>query len=260
MGHPHDPRKIALEAHRDYYNAGTYSDDRLLWTVQTFLSAEQPGRVLEIGCGDGALLRLLSQRGVNAIGVDASSSGIEQCVSLGLQAQCVDVSTDGLPFEDETFDTIISLETLEHLMNPYYSLQEVRRVLRESGRFLCSVPNPLTGHPFLYPGLFEYANFRRFLEQSGFAIQSVLPWQKAPRATILPIGMRNIPILNGRTIAGGIRKSLELLWRAAGGFPYFCYWLWTFDCRKEKEGFADPYGATAELTKPGSGKHFVHDN
>jgi SAM-dependent methyltransferase len=257
MNQSRDPRKIALEAHRNYYDDGTYDVDRLVWTVDTFLGADKPGKILEVGCGNGAMLRLLSQRGFHATGVDASSSGIEQCLSLGLQAQCLDVSSDGLPFEDDAFDVVISLETFEHFMNPYYALLEVRRVLRPSGRFLCSVPNPLTGHPFLYPGLFEYKNFRRFLEQSGFPVQSVRPWQWVPRETVLPTSMRRIPVLNGRVIAGGIRKSIELIWRAAGGFPYFCYWLWTFDCRNEKARFADPYGATAELTKPGPGKHFV---
>jgi SAM-dependent methyltransferase len=257
MGQVRNPREIALDAHRNYYSGGTYGDDRLIWTVDTFLSADSPGKILEVGCGDGAMLRLLAGRGMDATGVDASSTGIKRCRTLGLDAQCLDVSSDGLPFEDNLFDTIISLETFEHLMNPYYVLQEVRRVLRPSGRFLCSVPNPLTGHPYLYPGLFEYNNFRRFLEQSGFSVDQVRPWQWAPRETIFPVRMRNIPVLQGRFVAGGIRRMIEASWRAAGVFPYFCYWLWTFDCRNRKERPADPYRATVELTRPGPAKQFV---
>ena len=88
---------------------------------------------------------------------------------MGVPAQCLDVSTDGLPFDDDAFDVVISLETFEHLMNPFYSLQEVRRVLRPSGRFISSVPNPRTGHPFLYPGLFEYGNFGSFWSNPVFS-------------------------------------------------------------------------------------------
>ena len=69
-----------------------------------------------------------------------------------------------------------------------------------------SVPNPLTGHPYLYPGLFEYANFRCFLEQSGFVIERVAPWQKVPRGMILPRSLRKIPLLRGRIIAGGFEE------------------------------------------------------
>jgi SAM-dependent methyltransferase len=257
MGQARDPRKIALDTHRDYYAGGTYGDERPAWTLHTFLPSGRPLKVLEVGCGDGAMLRLLSQRGADAIGVDASSSGIEQCHSMGLPAQCLDVSTDGLPFADDSFDVVISLETLEHLMNPYYALQEVQRVLRPSGRFICSVPNPRTGHPFLYPGLFDYPNFRRFLEQSGFLIERTQPWQRAPREAILPVRLRGVPVLNGRLFAGGIRKGIEIAYRALGMFPYFCYWLWTFDCRNEKELRADPYASSAALTKPGPDQHFV---
>jgi len=196
-------REITLAAHHDYYEGGSYNDDRLAWTISEFLSARKPNKILEVGCGDGAMLRLLVAKGFDARGVDASSSGIERCKTAGLQAQCLDLSVDGLPFADDEFDAVLSLETFEHLMNPYYALQEIRRVLLPGGRFVCSVPNPLTGHPYLYPGLFEYSNFRRFLEQSGFAIDRVAPWQKVAREMILPAALRKVPALRSRIVAGG---------------------------------------------------------
>jgi SAM-dependent methyltransferase len=256
MSPARDPREIALAAHRDYYLAGSYHDDRLAWTIEEFLSGSQPGKILEVGCGDGTMLRLLVARGMEAIGVDASLSGIERCVELGLHAQCCDVSVDGLPFDDDEFDTVISLETFEHLMNPHYALQEVRRVLRSGGRFLCSVPNPLTGHPYLYPGLFEYANFRRFLEQSSLVIERVAPWEKVPREMILSKSLRRIPLLRSRMVAGGVRKCIEKLYLVAGAFPAFCYWLWTFDCRNDKAGRTDIFQDVSIQTRPGSKSHF----
>jgi SAM-dependent methyltransferase len=250
-------RDAALAAHRDYYRAGHYDDDRLNWTLNTFLAHSKPLMALEVGCGDGAMLRLLAERGIAAQGVDASSSGVERCVERGLQAQCLDVSTDGLPFPDNEFDLVISLETFEHLMNPYYALQEVRRVLRPSARFLCSVPNPLTGHPYLYPGLFHYQNFRRFLEQSGFSIDRVSPWQWAPRETILPSPLRSVPVLRSRWIAGPIRRILEKSYRAVGAFPAFCYWLWTFDCTNDKSIRPNIYDDVSAQTRPGTTCHFA---
>ena len=251
------PREIALQTHENYYARGSYSDDRLAWTLDTFLPPAGVGQALEIGCGDGAMLNLLAERGINAVGVDASSSGVEKCVSRGLRAHCLDASTDNLPFEDESFDLVICLETIEHLMNPHYALKEARRVLRSHGRFLCSIPNPLTGHPYLYPGLFEYKSFRRFLLQEGFAIQRVLPWQWAPRETILPVSFRRVPLLNGRIVSGGLRRVLEKAYIAAGAFPFFCYWLWTFDCTRMHSCEADPYRAISEETHPGTPSHFA---
>ena len=177
------------------------------------------------------MLALLAERGAAANGIDASSSGIAKCLQNGLSAQCLDVSSDGVPFPDHSFDVVISLETFEHLMNPFFALREVRRVLRPSGRFICSVPNPLTGHPYLYPGLFEYPNFRKFLEQGGFSIIRVRPWQKVPREAILPESLRGVPVLRGRVITGGLRRLIEGTYQLFGAFPAFCYWLWTFECK-----------------------------
>ena len=257
MSPTRDPREIALSAHRTYYEAGTYDDDRLRWTINEFLSGQKPTKMLEVGCGDGTMLNLLVASGIDARGVDASSSGIERCAAAGLRARCLDVSVDGLPFGDDEFDMVVSLETLEHLMNPYYALQEVRRVLSPGGRFLCSVPNPLTGHPYLYPGLFEYANFRRFLEQSGFAIKRVAPWQKVDREMILPAALRKVPVLRSRIVAGGVRRIIEKSYLVAGAFPFFCYWLWTFDCRNQKSKDAQMFNEVSEQTRPGSERRFT---
>lgn len=257
MSPAQDQREIALTAHRDYYAAGSYDDDRLTWTINEFLSGHRPAKILEIGCGNGAMLRLLAARGIDARGVDASSSGIEQCAAAGLRAQCLDVSVDGLPFADDEFDMVLSLETFEHLMNPYYALQEVRRVLSSGERFLCSVPNPLSGHPYLYPGLFEYPNFRRFLEQSGFVIERVAPWQKVAREMILPAAVRKVPMLRSRIVAGGIRRIIEKSCLAAGVFPSFCYWLWTFDCRNQGKQKTDMYQDVSAQTRPGSRCQFT---
>ena len=234
MSDARSPEAITIQLHGDYYSRGSYPDDRIRWTVQTFFSGHPVGRVLEVGCGDGALLELLRQEGYSVDGVDASSTGIQHCKERGVRATCIDASTRGLPFSDGEFDHVVSLETFEHLMNPYFVLQEVRRVLKPGGRFVCSIPNPLTGHPYLYPGLFEYWNYRRFLEQSGFSILSVAPWQWAPRETILPRFFRRYPPLRSRYFAGLLRRTIERAYLVVGKFPWFCYWLWTFECSQEK--------------------------
>lgn len=251
-----DPRATALAAHRDYYSSGSYNSDRLNWTMDEFVSRSGARKVLEVGCGDGALLQSLMARGIEAVGIDVSSSGIERCRVNGLNAKCLDASAEPLPFPDNYFDLVISLETFEHLMNPHYAIREVRRSLRTDGTFLCSVPNPLTGHPYLYPGLFEYKNFRRFLQQSGFVIRRVEHWQWAPRDRILPRFLRSVPFLNGRLVAGGIRRIIENVYWISGSFPYFCYWLWTFECRKSESVDVDLFEALTNSTRPGSDSHF----
>ena len=155
-----------------------------------------------------------------------------------------------MPFAGEFFDIVICLETMEHMLNPYYALMEMRRVLKPGGRLICSVPNPIWGHILLYPGLFEYKYFRRFLEQCDFQITRVEPWEWAPRETILPRFLRGFEPLRSRYVAGVLRRILALGWRAAGRFPAFCYWLWTFDAVKVETGNAPLLTRQSSQTAP----------
>jgi SAM-dependent methyltransferase len=243
------PDEIALEEHRSYYAAGGYDEDRLRWTVDNFLPNCQGKRVLEIGCGDGKLLALLQQHN-EVYGIEASATGVEKCGEKGIHALCTDVSSQPLPFSDDHFDFVIILETLEHLMNPYYAMVEIRRVLKENAKLICSVPNPKTGHLYLYPGLFEFSNFTRFLRQSGLRIDRIEPWEWAPRETILPIALRGNRVLASRYVAGAARRTVERVWRMFGKFPWFCYWLWTFECVNVDKSSSTLLRQQAQMTRP----------
>jgi len=225
------PDQIAKDAHSGYYASGDYSDDRYAWTVQTFLPACTGKKILEVGCGSGKLLSLLKTQN-DVVGVDAAADGITACLSRGIEGHCLDVSSEPLPFADQSFDFVVCLETVEHATSPYFALVEMRRVLKTGGKLICSVPNPNWGHILLYPGLFEYRYFRRFLQQCDFEIIRVDHWERAPRETILPRFLGRFALLRSRYFAGVLRKFLELLWKAFGQFPYFCYWLWTFEAVK----------------------------
>jgi 2-polyprenyl-3-methyl-5-hydroxy-6-metoxy-1,4-benzoquinol methylase len=114
------PKEVVKDAHKDYYAAGEYSDNRYRWTIETFLPSCCGKRILEVGCGSGGLLKLL-QATNQVVGVDASEDGIGACVSRGIEGHCMDPSSESLPFADESFDLVICLETMEHLMSPYYA-------------------------------------------------------------------------------------------------------------------------------------------
>ena len=243
------PLEMTREAHGDYYALGTYAGDRYSWTIRTFLPKCRDKCVLEIGCGNGGMLALLKPAN-HVVGVDASEDGIAACAARGIEGHCIDPCSEPLPFSDESFDIVICLETMEHMMNPYYALLNIRRVLKQGGRLICSVPNPIWGHILLYPGLFEYKYFHRFLEQCDFKITNVDHWQWAPRETILPRFLRSYSSLRSRYFAGVLRRLLEMAWRAMGRFPYFCYWLWTFDAVKLETGSTPLHERQSVQTAP----------
>jgi SAM-dependent methyltransferase len=93
----------------------------------------QAGKILDAGCGEGVLVEKYAQQGWDIIGVDKNYSS--EYVKEG--------SITELPFPDNSFDTIMALDVLEHL--PYstqgYALAEIHRVLKPGGLVIFSCPN-----------------------------------------------------------------------------------------------------------------------
>ena len=95
-------------------------------------------RILDVGCGTGANLQMLSQFGV-AEGVDVSSEALEFCRARGL-ANVKQGAAETLPHGDASFDLVTGLDVVEHLDDDVAGLREMRRVLRPGGRALLFVP------------------------------------------------------------------------------------------------------------------------
>ncbi|MEM7400081.1 MAG: methionine biosynthesis protein MetW, partial [Pseudomonadota bacterium] len=90
--------------------------------VDLLLIAEMvaPGsRVLDIGCGDGTLLRILSEKhGVDGRGIELSQAGVNQCVAQGLAVIQGDADTDLVHYPDAAFDYAILSRTIQATRNP----------------------------------------------------------------------------------------------------------------------------------------------
>jgi SAM-dependent methyltransferase len=99
-----------------------------------------PGRrVLDLGCRDGALTREYT-KGNDVVGVDADREALAEAEKLGIKTRWADLDQP-LPFEDASFDVVVAGELLEHLRDPRRLVAEARRVLRDGGTFVASVPN-----------------------------------------------------------------------------------------------------------------------
>jgi SAM-dependent methyltransferase len=100
-------------------------------------------RVLTIGVGNGLLERMLVQHGVELSSLDPSQETIERVGrELGMHERAKAGYAQEIPFASQHFDTVIMTEVLEHLPNDvlHPALDEVRRVLKASGRFIGTVP------------------------------------------------------------------------------------------------------------------------
>ncbi|MEQ8905777.1 class I SAM-dependent methyltransferase [Ekhidna sp.] len=107
-----------------------------------FINADKRDSVLEIGSIPCHLTYLLSSE-CNVTGVDLEPNRNKEFInSNGLHIEKCDIETEKLPFDDQSFDKIVFLEVLEHLrINPIFTLKEISRVLKPSGRLILSTPN-----------------------------------------------------------------------------------------------------------------------
>jgi methionine biosynthesis protein MetW len=91
-----------------------------------------PGaRVLDLGCGDGAMLAYLkSARGCNGYGIEIDDANVLACVQRGVNVIQLNLDEGLSIFEDASFDVVLQIDTLQHLRNAEIMLRETVRVGR----------------------------------------------------------------------------------------------------------------------------------
>jgi methionine biosynthesis protein MetW len=96
-------------------------------------------RVLDLGCGGGELLALLqATRGCSGYGVELDDAKVLECVKRGVNVIQRNLEEGLTIFEDDTFDVVLQLDTLQHLRNTELMLRETARVGRMG---IVSFPN-----------------------------------------------------------------------------------------------------------------------
>ncbi|MEA2169216.1 MAG: hypothetical protein QOF76_2516, partial [Solirubrobacteraceae bacterium] len=128
-----------------------HARERIHWMCRNVAGTD----VLDLGCSQGIAALLLAREGKRVIGVDREARAIAQAVeALGAEEAPVRERASfftgegaALDLADDSFDTVLLGELLEHLVDPGAVLDEVRRVLRPSGRIVVTTPYGLFPYP-----------------------------------------------------------------------------------------------------------------
>jgi len=124
-------------------------------------------RILEVACGRGGFVRQMALGGAHVIGCDFSFAALKAASTKLFSADrppmavLVQGDAQNLPFADNSFDVVVSCETIEHLPQVQAAISEMFRVTRPGGRLFLTTPNY-----FNFMGLYEiYAHFRHPLRK-----------------------------------------------------------------------------------------------
>ncbi len=91
----------------------------------------QGSHVLDLGCGDGALLaHLARQRGCTGYGIEIDDDNVLACVQRGVNVLQLNLHQGLAAFQDQNFDVVLQIDTLQHLRNAEVMLRETARVGR----------------------------------------------------------------------------------------------------------------------------------
>ena len=108
------------------------------------LKTYNPGNMLDIGCGDGKrTIRIANYYKINmsnVFGLDFNNHLIVSCQSM-FNARKIDLESDNIPYQDDTFDLVICNQVLEHLKNYKKTIFEAIRVTKNQGYIVFGIPN-----------------------------------------------------------------------------------------------------------------------
>jgi SAM-dependent methyltransferase len=146
-----------------------------------------PGaRILELGCGSGAVTAALSSRGYELTGIDGHID-LLRCAALRAPNAAFfahDLSQGLGPVKSQTFDSVAFFDVIEHLDDPAEALRTASEVLTPGGLIVGTVPAQMSlwsasdiddGHRIRY----DESSLRHVLQQAGLKTRSVRPFHKS---------------------------------------------------------------------------------
>ena len=166
-------------------------------------------KILEIGSGTGGLLSYLYERGYDVIGIEIHKKRLEKSRDIYGNLPIRLVENEILPFQDNTFDLVISFDVFEHIPDSNKHLSEVHRVLKKAGYYLLQTPNKITN------SVFETIRWKSFTRWKGDHCSLHTYWGVIDRfrKNGFDVEFYDIPVVNDF-----FRAKIE---RFLGGFGLF---------------------------------------
>lgn len=169
-----------------------HRESRLRKAAGMILS-EPPGRLLDVGCGNGSFAAGFLKAGFAVAGIDMTDEQVATARARGVDARVHDLGSGPLPFPDQSFDGAFAGEVIEHIVDTSTFLADIRRILKPGGYLVLTTPNLASAENRarllfgLYPIWTEFRleggqghvrsytrkTLERHLRETGFAVERV---------------------------------------------------------------------------------------
>lgn len=188
---------------RPYYNEGYFTGDtsldgymdydfekrisqqsylNFLNKIRSFVSKDKGVKLFEVGCATGFFLKLASENGWEAEGIDISEYAVKKAIVSGLN---VSVGTMDTYMTDKKFDAVVMQDVIEHVKDPLNLVNKAREILGEHGVLALTTPDSGSlwarvwgkrWHAFVPPQhlfYFSAANLKTLLEKNSFKVRYI---------------------------------------------------------------------------------------
>jgi SAM-dependent methyltransferase len=109
--------------------------------IMRILRPAAHARLLDVGCGKGEFLRLAQQAELVTFGIDISDTAVEVAKRIAPRSEIYVGVGESLPWDNNWFDYVVCLGSLEHFLNPERAVREMARVLKRKGIACILLPN-----------------------------------------------------------------------------------------------------------------------
>ncbi len=138
-------------AESDEYDVFTpQANERLIAAFMQLSGLPRDARVVDLGCGSGVFAELLRRAGYQSVGLDISP----KLVALGRRKypglELIEGDAENLPFENASLDGVLLSGLVHHFPDPRRLASEVKRVLKNGGKFVAFDPNRINPFMWLY--------------------------------------------------------------------------------------------------------------
>lgn len=209
------------------------------WLLKA-LKANSGIKLLDIACGGGYLLSVASQKGIFCFGLDISEKAISIAKAQKGEKELVVADSENLPLQNNFFDMVTCLGSVEHFLHPEKALTEMIRVGKDNTIFCILVPNLFswdnieqvkkTGRPPSHGQELErFATrwqWQEFLEENGLKVKKTINYNGFPRL---------LEMKNGKIKLKSLRKFFRRFF-----IPFNLCSSFIFVCERKNEGRSNP--------------------